>query len=164
MQSQQKNLEVMGQQRSADEALQRVNRALEGQLEVARSRLKQQADEAEATARTTEAALGGLRQKLATQTHQLKLREAETRRLQERLSRELSERDAAQKQRERQVFQEVHRRAARPHSAADSRGLELISVYEAQRRKMQCEIDELRASSQHLADELRERENLIARK
>lgn len=140
------------------------NEQLIAQLEVARSRVRQQAESAEAAARSGERALGDLRHKVATQTQQLKAREAETQRLQERLARDLSERDVAQKLRERQVFQEVHRRAPRAHSVADSRSLEVIEVYEAQRRSMQADIDELRASTRQLTAELCEKENLIARK
>ena len=152
------------QQVQADEELIRANAALEAQLEVARGRLRAQTEEAEQAASAAERALGGLRAKMATQAHQLKAKEAETQRLQERLSKELAELDAAQKQRERQVFQEVHKRAARPHSAADSRGLELISVYEAQRRTTQTELDEVRADNAQLSAELTDARNLIARK
>lgn len=154
-------------QRVSDERLAESKRsalAYEQQLEVARGRLAQQAEESEAAARAAERTTANLQQKLATLTQQLRARETETQRLQARLARELAESDAVQKQRERQVFHEVHGRAARPHSATDSRGLELISVYEAQRRSMQAELEELRASSRHLAADLRERDNLIARK
>ena len=141
-----------------------ANAALSAQLEVTRSRLRQQAEAADASTKAAESALNGLRQKVATQAHQLKAKEAETRRLQERLSQDLSERDAAQKLRERQVFQEVHRRAPRQQSAADARNLEVIEIYESRRRAMQAEIDELRASMGHLSEELCAKENLIARK
>ena len=151
-------------QASADEELQRANASLEAQLEMARGRLREQTAEAEAAAATAEKALGGLRQKISQQSHAMKKNEAETQRLQERLAKELTERDSAQKARERQVFQEVHKRAARPSSAADSRSLEVISVYEAQRRTMQAELDDLRAHSTSLAAELAQKENLIQRK
>ena len=144
--------------------LQRSNAALEAQLDLARGRLRQESEQADSAARSAERALGGMRLKVATQTHHLRARDAEVSRLQERLSKELAERDVVQKQRERQVFEEVHRRAARQHSPADSRSLELIGVYEAQRRNMSAEIDGLRASVRQLTDDLRERENLISRK
>ena len=153
--------------RLADERLsecQRANTGLEQQLEAAQARLEKQRQAAAAAASEHERSAASQRQKLATLGHQLKAKEAETQRLQERLSRELGERDAAQKQRERQVFQEVHRRAYRPHSAADSRSLEVISVYESQRRDMNVELDELRAHVRELSDELAQKENLIARK
>ena len=162
--SQQVTSSIRDHQAQADEELLRANAALEAQLEVARGRLREQAEEAEDASRAAERALGGLRAKLGTQSHQLKAKEAETQRLQERLSKELVERDAAQKQRERQVFHEVHKRAARPHSAADTRGLELISVYEAQRRTTATELDEMRVANAHLTEELTECRNLIARK
>ena len=146
------------------EEARQVNIQLNAQLEVVRGRLRQQIEAAEAANKTAERALTDLRHKVATQSHQLKAREAETQRLQERLVRDLSERDAAQKLRERQVFQEVHRRAPRPTSAADSRSLEVIEVYESQRRAMQTEIDDLRAATKQLTAELCEKENLIARK
>ena len=155
---------ALAQQQQADEELKRANAALEAQLEVARGRLRQQTEEAESAAKAAEQALGALRHKLATSSHQLRAREAEVSKLQERLARELSEHDSVQKQREKQVFQEVHRRAARPHSAADTRSLELIAVYESQRSSMQREIDDLRANNAQLAEDLRERENLILRK
>ena len=159
-----KRLADHAQGSAADAELGRANAALEAQLEVARGRLREQTEEAEAAAKSAEHALGSLRHKLATQTGQLKAKEAEVRRLQERLAKDLSERDAAQKQRERQIFQEVHRRAAKPSSPADARSLELITVYEGQRRNLQGEIDELRATNRQLSGELAERENLIARK
>ena len=146
------------------EEARQVNIQLNAQLEVVRGRLRQQIEATEAANKTAERALTDLRHKVATQSHQLKAREAETQRLQERLVRDLSERDAAQKLRERQVFQEVHRRAPRPTSAADSRSLEVIEVYESQRRAMQTEIDDLRAATNQLTAELCEKENLIARK
>ena len=146
------------------EEARQVNIQLNAQLEVVRGRLRQQIEAAEAANKTAERALTDLRHKVATQSHQLKAREAETQRLQERLVRDLSERDAAQKLRERQVFLEVHRRAPRPTSAADSRSLEVIEVYESQRRAMQTEIDDLRAATKQLTAELCEKENLIARK
>ena len=149
---------------AALEEARQVNIQLTAQLEVVRGRLRQQIEAAEAANKTAERALTDLRHKVATQSHQLKAREAETQRLQERLVRDLSERDAAQKLRERQVFQEVHRRAPRPTSAADSRSLEVIEVYESQRRAMQTEIDDLRAATNQLTAELCEKENLIARK
>ena len=161
---QQASSSLEAEQRQADEELKRVNSALEAQLELARGRLRQQTEEAENAAKAAEHALSGLRHKVAAQSHQLKTREAEVQRLQEKLGKELGERDAAQKQREKQIFQDVHHRAARAHSAADSRGLELISVYEAQRQNMQREIDDLRAQSAKLADDLAEREQLILRK
>ena len=65
------------QQVQADEELKRANAALEAQLEVSRGRLRQQTEEAEAAAKATEHALGALRHKLATATHQLRMREAE---------------------------------------------------------------------------------------
>ena len=148
----------------ASDELKRANAALEAQLEVARGRLREQTEETESAATAAEQSLGGLRQKLSMQTHQLKAREGEVARLQERLSKELGERDESQRLRERQVFQEVHRRAARPSSAADTRGLELIRVYDAQRRNMQAEIDDLRAASATMAADLKEKENIIARK
>ena len=150
-------------QASADEELQRANASLEAQLEMARGRLQSRRRRRKAAA-TAEKALGGLRQKISQQSHAMKKNEAETQRLQERLAKELTERDSAQKARERQVFQEVHKRAARPSSAADSRSLEVISVYEAQRRTMQAELDDLRAHSTSLAAELAQKENLIQRK
>ena len=149
---------------AALEEARQVNIQLTAQLEVVRGRLRQQIEATEAANKTAERALTDLRHKVATQSHQLKAREAETQRLQERLVRDLSERDAAQKLRERQVFQEVHRRAPRPTSAADSRSLEVIEVYESQRRAMQTEIDDLRAATNQLTAELCEKENLIARK
>ena len=94
-----------------------------------------------------------LRHKVATQAQQIQVMEAETHRLRERLAKELSERDAHQKLRERQVFAEVHQRAARAHSATDARSLEMISVYETQRQKLQAEVEQLRKHVSRLVEE-----------
>lgn len=137
--------------------------ALQSQLDSARADNARQTRYASETVKAAELTVRQLKQKVAAQAGQLRQREAEAQRMQERLAK-VPEREAARRERERQVFAEAHRRAARPSSASDSRTLELISAYEAHQTRLSMELENMRDECRRLAAEVRERDNLIARK
>lgn len=137
--------------------------ALQSQLDSARADNARQVRHASETVKAAELTVRQLKQKVAAQAGQLRQREAEAQRMQERLAK-LPGEAAARRERERQVFAEAHRRAARPSSASDSRTLELISAYEAHQTRLSMELESMRDECRRLAAEVRERDNLIARK
>ena len=137
--------------------------ALQSQLDSARADNTRQTRYASETVKTAELTVRQLKQKVAAQAGQLRQRETEAQRMQERLAK-VPEREAARRERERQVFAESHRRAARPSSASDSRTLELISAYEAHQTRLSMELETMRDECRRLAAEVREKDNLIARK
>ena len=114
-------------------ALRRNYGALEQQLEAARAQAAGGARQAAAAARESDLGLASLKQKVAAQAHQLRAREGELQRLQQKLTKELPAAAERKKERARHVFVEAHRREARPSSAADTRTLQIIDAYEAQR-------------------------------
>ena len=141
----------------------RVLSTLQAQLDRARADGAQQAQQAAERLKTAELSARQLKQKVAMQAQLLRAREVEAQRLQERLAK-LPEREAARKERERKVFESAHRRAPRPSSASDSRSLEIIGMYEARQGGLVAEAEGLREECRRLAEELRARDNLIARK
>ena len=144
-------------------ALRRNYGALEQQLEAARAQAAGGARQAAAAARESDLGLASLKQKVAAQAHQLRAREGELQRLQQKLTKELPAAAERKKERARHVFVEAHRREARPSSAADTRTLQIIDAYEAQRTTADGEIAFLRTEVRRLSEELADRTNEIGR-
>jgi len=118
---------------------------LERQLVDARDALHRAREGSAQSARGGGADLRALKSKNAALGLALKQKEAEVQRMQERLQREVVERETSRRERERTLFAEAHSRSPRPASASDSRALELFSAYESGRRNLQSEIEFLRA-------------------
>ena len=132
--------------------------SLKSKLKKEASRSRESMEDAASRAKTGEAEAkrlrrenAALKQRLSHSEHRVKAKEAVIQRMQSKLTAEVSRRNA-ERERDRDMFRELHRRGPRPSSAADRKAVDLIGAFETQKEKMQSELQFLRGEVQRLSE------------
>ena len=104
--------------------------------------------------------LSGVERKLAQTSHKVKAKDLMIEKLTDKLNLEATkERESLEHS--RNVFKALSSRPARKASPADSKALKVISMYEANKDRMEEELDQLRGEVRQLNEALRDKENVV---
>ncbi|KAF0702998.1 Aste57867_7718 [Aphanomyces stellatus] len=103
-----------------------------------------------------------LEQQIKISEHRVKAKEILLDRLQQKFQQQV-DKDECSKSKNKEIFRKIQQRDPKKANAADLKSMEIIGMYENERRKMHGEINLLRNQVQELCCEVRDKENMLAR-